>query len=245
MADLRKRAKRAVRRVTGPVRNGIIQHSPVWLKRSLGPSAIYLDMLLVDHGIFRLLYLNKHRLSERAWRSAQPAPFQLRRAARRGIRTIVNLRGERVCGSYALERKACRDAGLKLVDFVLRSRAAPSRAELHGARDILASVEYPILIHCKSGADRAGLMSALYRIEVDGWSIDEARRELSLRYGHFRQADTGILDAFFESYLADNARHPMPFWQWVDTVYDADELKRAFRARGWANRLVDGILKRE
>lgn len=243
--DFRKRAKRAVRRVTGPIRNGVIQHSPPWLKRSLGPSALYLDMLLVDHGIFRILYLNKHRLSERAWRSAQPAPFQLRRAARRGVRTVVNLRGPRVCGSYTLEKQACRDNGLELVDYVLRSRAAPSRSELQGARELLRTVEYPILIHCKSGADRAGLMSTLYRIEIDGWPVDAARRELSLRYGHFRQADTGILDAFFERYLADNARTPMPFWQWVDTVYDADELKRSFQARGWANRVVDGVLKRE
>lgn len=205
----------------------------------------YLDMLLVDHGIFRLLYLNKHRLSDKAWRSAQPAPFQLRRAARRGVRTIVNLRGERMCGSYFLERQVCDELGLKLVNFVVRSRAAPSRAELHGARELFNSVEYPMLLHCKSGADRAGLMSALYRMEVDGWPVERARGELSIRYGHFRQADTGILDAFFERYLADNARDPMPFWRWVDEVYDADELKRTYHAAGWANRLVNGILKRE
>jgi protein tyrosine phosphatase (PTP) superfamily phosphohydrolase (DUF442 family) len=245
MAGITKRAKRAVRRVTGTLRSGLIQHSPDWLKRSLGPSAIYLDMLLVDHGIFRILYLNKHRLSHNAWRAAQPAPFQLRRAARRGIRTIVNLRGERVCGSYVLEKKACRDLGLNLVNYIVRSRAAPTRAELHGAREMLRSVEYPILIHCKSGADRAGLMSVLYRIEIEGIPIEAARRELSPWYGHFRTADTGVLDAFFERYLADNARSPMPFWQWVDEVYDADELKRTFQANGWANRIVNNILKRE
>ena len=52
-------------------------------------------MLFVDHGIFRLVYPNSHRLSDKAWRSAQPAPHQIRRFAKAGIRTIVNLRGER------------------------------------------------------------------------------------------------------------------------------------------------------
>ncbi len=245
MAGIAKRAKRAVRRVTGAIRRGLVDHSPQWLRRSLGPTATYLDMLLVDHGVLRLIYLNKHRLSKNAWRAAQPAPHQIRRIASKGVRTIVNLRGARLCGSYFLERKLCDELGIRLVDYTIRSRAAPSLAELRGAREILRSVEYPILLHCKSGADRAGLMSALYRHEVEGVPISEARRELAFRYGHIRQADTGILDAFFERYLKDNARRPMPFWQWVDEVYDPDELKRSFHASGWANRLVNGILKRE
>src|SRR5262249_46618804 len=64
------------------------------------PVTAYLNMLLVDHGIFRVVHLNQHRLSDKAWRSAQPAPHQIRALAQRGIRTIVNLRGERPCGSY-------------------------------------------------------------------------------------------------------------------------------------------------
>ena len=54
-----------------------------------------------------------------------------------------------------------------------------------------------------------------------------------------------ILDRFFEKYLEDNKREPMPFLEWVDTVYDPVALKRDFRAAGWARRLVDEILKRE
>ena len=37
----------------------------------------------------------------------------------------------------------------------------------------------------------------------------------------------------------------MPFFEWVDTVYDPDELKRTFHAKGWANRLVNTVLRRE
>ena len=56
-----------------------------------------------------------------------------------------------------------------------------------------------MLMHCKSGADRAGLMSVLYRFLHEGVPLKEAKKELSLKYGHIRQAHTGILDYFFET----------------------------------------------
>jgi protein tyrosine/serine phosphatase len=202
-------------------------------------------MLLVDHGLFRLAYLNLHRLGRHAWRSAQPAPHQIERLARTGVRTIVNLRGPRICGSYWLEKQACLRHGIRLVDYQVRSRAAPSKQELIGARDLLLRLEPPILFHCKSGADRAGLMSTLYLIVVEGVPVERARHQLSLRFGHFRQSDTGVLDYFFECYLEANAAKPIDFFDWVENVYDPDEVKRSFVARGWANIITNRILHRE
>ena len=245
MAGLLKQTKRSWRRLESRGREAVIHGSPPWLRRSLGQPASYLDMLLVDHGIFRFVYANCHKLSDKAWRSAQPAPHHFRRFADAGIRTIVNLRGPRQCGSYWLEEEACARLGLKLINFQIRSRAAPTREELKGAERLFDEIEYPMLMHCKSGADRAGLMSVLYRFLHEGVPLDEATQELSLKYGHIRQADTGILDYFFEKYLADNAVRPMPFFEWVETAYDPDELKRTFRSKGWANRLVDSVLQRE
>ena len=88
-------------------------------------------------------------------------------------------------------------------------------------------------------------MGVLYMHLQQGVPMVEAKKQLSLRYGHFRQADTGILDEFFERYLADSAARPMPFLEWVENVYDPDELQRSFIAKGWANRLVRGVLRRE
>jgi protein tyrosine phosphatase (PTP) superfamily phosphohydrolase (DUF442 family) len=223
----------------------LVEHTPPWLHRLVAPIVLRLDMIFVDHGLFRLVYLNRHRLGGRAWRSAQPAPHHIRSFARQGVRTIVNLRGERMCGSYWLERAVCERHGITLVNFKVRSRAAPTAAQVHAARELFERIEYPILIHCKSGADRVGLMSALYRILGEGVPVAEAKQELSWRYGHFSQADTGILDRFFELYLEYDRRHPMPFLEWVDNVYDPDELRRSFRASGWARRLVDNVLRRE
>jgi protein tyrosine/serine phosphatase len=236
-----RRNKRAMR----AGRQAIADRSPPWLNRAIGPAVKYVDMLFVDHGIFRLIYLNKHRLSERAWRSAQPAPHHIRRLARQGVRTIINLRGERLCGSYWLERDVCARHGIDVINFKVHSRMAPPRELIEQARELFARVEYPILIHCKSGADRVGLMSVLYRHLHEGVPLEIAKRELSLRFGHFRQADTGVLDRFFEQYLEDNRRTPIPFLEWVARVYDPVELKRSFRASGWARRIVDQVLRRE
>jgi protein tyrosine/serine phosphatase len=245
MASMAKRWKRATKRVTMAWRHRLIADAPPWLRRIGGPAATWADSLFIDHGFIRVVYLNKHALSETAWRSAQPTPHHIAQAARAGIKTIVNLRGERSCGSYWLERAACARHGLTLVNYQVRSRAAPSKEELWGAKAMLDRVEYPILMHCKSGSDRAGLMSVLFKHLKLGIPISEARHELSLRYGHIRQSDTGILDAFFERYLADTATEPMAFFDWVDKVYDPDQLKAAFVAKGWANRIVNGVLRRE
>jgi protein tyrosine phosphatase (PTP) superfamily phosphohydrolase (DUF442 family) len=202
-------------------------------------------MLLVDHGLFRLAYLNLHRLGRGAWRSAQPAPHQISRLARLGVRTIVNLRGPRWCGSYWLELEACRRHGIRLIDFQLRSRAAPTREEVLGARDLVRRIEGPVLFHCKSGADRAGLMSTLYLIAAEDVPVDMARGQLALRFGHIRQSDTGILDHFFDCYLADAGLRPMPFFEWVERVYDPDAVRGSFAAKGWANLITNRVLRRE
>lgn len=230
---LRHAANRLAGRLPGPVRAAL--ETPV----------AYADMLLVDHGIFRLAYLNAHRLGGAAIRSAQPSPFDLRRFADVGVRTVLNLRGPRDCGSYRLEQKACAAHGLALVDFPLGSRAAPSRDSIHAAARLFDGVAYPMLMHCKSGADRAGLMAVLYLHLKERVPMREAVRQLSWRFGHFRNADTGILDAFFDSYLAFDAKTPIAFLDWVDTHYDPAVLKRDFRASGWVSLLVGGLLQRE
>jgi protein tyrosine/serine phosphatase len=216
-----------------------------WARRMFARAGSYLDMLFVDHGIFRIVYLNQHRLGDNAWRSAQPAPHQIRAMARRGIRTIVNLRGERLSGSYRLERAACERHGIALVNFHIRARRPPSRDELKATVELFERIEYPILIHCKSGADRTGLMSALYNFLKEGVPLAEAKRQLALRYGYFRHTNSGILDLFFEHYLEDNRRRPVAFIDWIDNVYDPEKLKHAFHAKGWTTRLADQVLNRK
>ena len=100
------------------------------------------------------------------------------------------------------------------------------------------------MMHCKSGADRAGLMSALYLLIVEKRPVREAAAQLAWKYGHVKQAKTGLLDAFFAAYAPFEDKG-MAFFDWVDNIYDPDEVTRNFQAKGWAVRLTDSILHRE
>ena len=245
MASLAKRAKRTLRRQAWAGVRAVSNAMPHGLRRRAEPYARYLDMLLLDHLVFRIFFPNRHKLSAEAWRAAQPLPHQIRDLPRRGIKTILNLRGQMDSSTYLHEVAAGKAAGLKIVDFKIRSRAAPTREEILAARDLFATLEYPILMHCKSGADRVGLMSTLYLYTRQGVPIEQARRQLSLRYGHIRQADTGILDQVFDAYVDYASKTPIEFYDWVATVYDPAEVASQLHSQSWANRVVDKIFRRE
>lgn len=203
------------------------------------------SMLLVDHGLFRLLYLNRHRVTADLWRAAQPAPHQLRAFAAAGGRTVIYLRGGREHGSWPLEREACQRLGLVLAEFTLRSREAPERETLLALPAFLDSIAYPALVHCKSGADRAGFFVALYLLIRERRPAAEALRALSLRYGHLRWGKTGILDALIERYRDEGEAEGLDFIRWVETRYDPQALKAAFRPGLLSDFMVERVLRRE
>ena len=203
------------------------------------------NMLLVDHGVFRMVYLNRHRVSMRLWRSGQPAPHHIAQLAAEGVRTIINLRGGREHGSWPLERESCERHGIDLVEFVVRSREAPDRDTILGAKDFFAGLQYPAVIHCKSGADRAGFVAALYLVIHEGRTVTQALRQLSFRFGHLRFARTGILDAFFARYRQEGEAKGIPFLEWVERSYDPEALMRDFRPSFWSDVVLDRILRRE
>lgn len=205
------------------------------------------DMWLVDHGFIRDIYANRHPVAPGVWRSAQPAPHHLEAAKALGVRTVLNLRGRRdTCGSYILERDACEHLGLTLIDFPIRSRGALERETLLAAAAIFDTLDYPLLMHCKSGADRAGFMATLYLFLREGRDLGQAMRiHLSLRYGHVRHAKTGIIDRFFATFLAETDGRPASFVPWVRDAYDPLKLEAGFRENRLAALIVNRILRRE
>jgi protein tyrosine/serine phosphatase len=227
------------------MRRALRQRLPGWAARPVDHIIDHLDLFIVDHGVFRVIYPNRHLVAPNVWRSSQPAPHDIALFATKGIRTIINLRGARNCGSYGLERTSCARHGITLIDFPAQSRGAPPASFFGEAKALFESIDYPVLMHCKSGADRVGLMSALYPILAEARPPEDAIRHLSLRYGHIRQAETGILDAVIEAYIRDNRHAPVGFLDWAATVYDPRALTARFKSRSWANMLVDSVLRRE
>ena len=226
-------------------RRRIDERAPRWIKGRANKTLDYFDLFFMDHHVFRAIYANRHQIAPGVWRSAQPSPAQIAYLAKSGIKTIVNLRGVRDCGSYRLEVEACKRRGIRLVNFQLQSRMVPTASVIHEAKQLFQDIEYPALFHCKSGADRAGLMSALLLYIKEGKPLEEALRQLSLKYGHFKRSETGILDYLFERYIADNQAEPMTFFEWLENRYDPHEMKRDFKSNGWANLVVNRALQRE
>ena len=197
-----------------------------------------------DHGVLRLWWHNLHQIDKNMWRSNQPTPRRIENAAQLGIRTIINLRGPRSDGGWRLEAEACVRHGLELVDFTVRSRAAPDKQMLFDTKALFDRIKGPALLHCKSGADRAGLMSALYLLMQKNRPVAEASQQLSFRYLHVKQAKTGLLDAFLTAYAPYEAEN-IAFFDWVKDIYNPEKLQAEFLSSFWADRLVDKLLQRE
>jgi protein tyrosine/serine phosphatase len=215
------------------------------LHSTRGRARAWSDSLLVDHAVFRTVWDNWATVAPGIlYRCNHPTPARLRAAKRRyGIRTLINLRGHRQCGSDALSRSEAVHLGLVHIDAPLESRGAPHRDRILRLADIFANMQAPAVMHCKSGADRTGLAAGLYQL-LNGGTAADALAQLSWRYGHFNRSRTGILDAFFVLYQA-NAEGRITFLDWVRDEYDEVALRRDFEASGFASFLNDRVLARE
>jgi protein tyrosine/serine phosphatase len=224
-------------------------HAPGYdLTRFAGRARAYRDLLWYDHAYLRLGFQNAHWVGPDLVRTNQPWPFQLRWWRDQGLRTVINLRGGGYeTGFYVLERDACARLGLHLVDFAVASREAPTRAQVNGAARLFSEIAYPALMHCKSGADRAGLMSVLYAHLHLGQPIRQAVREqLGLRTLHIRHGKTGVLDYVFVRYLQEGEPAGISFLDWVNSrAYDPDALRADFHPGKLGSLLTEALLQRE
>jgi protein tyrosine/serine phosphatase len=210
-----------------------------------GRALAWVDALFIDHAVFRLAWSNFAAVAPgRLYRCNHPTPQRLASLTRRyGLKTLINLRGRTTNGSDALSRDTAAHLGLDFIDMALESRGAPHRDRILRLHDIFRDMRAPALMHCKSGADRAGLAAGLF-VLFQGGTAREALQQLSLRFGHIRQARTGILDAFFHHY-AREAEGRKPFLDWVREDYDEAALRRNFHANGLASFINDWVLVHE
>lgn len=191
----------------------------------------YRDLYWGDHGFLRWGFHNHSALGEGMYRENQPSPRRIARWKEMGITTVINLRGQSPKGFYLLEKEACAQHGLMLVNYRVYSRDVHSVEAIKGARDLFQGISYPAVMHCKSGSDRTGFMGTLYQYFHLNVPIAKARRQLSLRYLHIKQGKTGLLDFFFDEYERYNQTNPIEFMDWVELVYEPDTVKAKFMAR--------------
>jgi protein tyrosine/serine phosphatase len=82
----------------------------------------------------------------------------------------------------------------------LSANKEPSPVQVAAVIHLFAISPRPLLIHCKGGADRAGLVGALWKMVVDRAPKSEALKQLSIRYGHIPFGPTRALDDFVEKW---------------------------------------------
>lgn len=204
------------------------------------------ELVWGDHGFLRVRFRNLHPISDEMWRGNQPGPKDIERYNNElGIKTIINLRGESTKGYYLLEKEACARHGVELIDYKMFSRDTPTVEKILGARELFNKIAYPAFMHCKSGADRAGIMSFLYMMFRAEVPLEEAAAQISFKYLHIKHGKTGVLDAFVDAYRVFNATTPKPFLDWVQEDYDRIAVKQDFLDSGGAKFRLDQLLRRE
>ena len=183
---------------------------------------------LLDHGFLRALWGNFFQVAPGVWRSNQPSQRRLRKFKQMGIKTVLNLRGANVMSPFLFEQEACAELGLNLVNHGMQARHLSCPSVYLGLLNIFETIEHPFVMHCKSGADRAGLASALYLMHMKNVPVEIAKKQLGLKYIHFKSFQTGILDHMLDAYERDNQTQPMPIRKWLETRYDHQLLTRQF-----------------
>ena len=124
------------------------------------------------------------------YRSAAPSASQLGDWIRQyDLRTVVNLRDDR---AFDAEAQRVRDAGLNYLHLPFSDRVLPERLEFLALVDTLARIPGPLLIHCRAGADRTGLASAIAAMSRHDWDVERALRQLGARFLHFHSSKNAV-----------------------------------------------------
>lgn len=121
---------------------------------------------------------NLHKVSDKLYRGAQPTAEGVKRLQALGVRTIINLRTSNTDRNLLTETgPACECIPMTAWhprddDVVRFLQIATDESRL------------PAFVHCRRGADRTGMMVAIYRVAVQGWGKEQAIDEMT--HGGFR-----------------------------------------------------------
>jgi len=122
----------------------------------------------------------------RVYRSAQPSASLARTIQHQQLGSIVNLRGGTNADAFYRDEVATANhLGVEFYDLPISASRRPTRRELQQILAILDRCKYPILIHCKWGSDRTGLVCAMYQIDKLGQPPSQALGSFNLAHGHF------------------------------------------------------------
>lgn len=116
---------------------------------------------------------NLFRVSDPLYRSAQPTAEGFRQLRTMGIKTVVNLR------EFHDDEEILKDTGLAYEHIPIVTWHPETEDVVRFLQIVTDTNRTPVLLHCQHGADRTGTLCALFRIVVQGWSKEEAIKEMT------------------------------------------------------------------
>lgn len=116
---------------------------------------------------------NLFKVCDSLYRSAQPTAEGMRNLKTRGIVTVVNLR------SFHSDRDEIGTTGLRYEPIYMKAWHPERKEAVRFLQIATDAKRTPVLVHCQHGADRTGTLTAIYRIAVQGWSKEDAIREMT------------------------------------------------------------------
>lgn len=147
---------------------------------------------------------NFHQVNEHLYRGAQPLSGGMRMLAARGIKTIVNLRGEDE-GTRA-ESTDASAAGLRYFNVPMQGLSRPTDEQVERVLAIINDPQnWPVFVHCNHGKDRTGTIIACYRISHDGWTSEKAKAEAKhygMNWVQFRMKD--YIKDYYDKHRAES-----------------------------------------
>lgn len=116
---------------------------------------------------------NLYRIGPALYRSAQLGPGDAALLQSLGIKTVVSLR------AFHSDREVLKQSGIRMKQIRIYTWHIGDREVIAALRAIRsAESDGPVLLHCQHGADRTGLVSAMYRMLYQGWDSERAIDEL-------------------------------------------------------------------
>ena len=119
---------------------------------------------------------NFGRVDSTFYRGAQPEGRDYADLKALGVKTIINLTSD---DADPNEKAMTESAGMAYVGIPMTTHTAPTPAQLADfLRIVNDPASQPVYVHCVGGRHRTGVMTATYRLAHDGWTADQAYKEM-------------------------------------------------------------------